>query len=591
MAAFSALLVSPYPELVGVAESVALDYPELELTIHEGDLSQGLAAALGTMDSGYDVIISRGGTAQMLEDELSVPVIEIDVSAADLLEALARYNPGGARTAVVGFSNALEAVRQVADFSDFDLDIYDVDFEDELPLVLQDVTEGGYEVVLCDNFSQGALAERGIEAHLLASGEQSVRKALRAALLLCQQMREVASQNHVLWQVIRSLPSRVALFTGEGRLVYANLSEHRPDLLSLMREHLGADDDERLALQRGRRTYRLSKTVFEQGEETYVTFGVVASSAPTNDSLLGIERRNRDEVERSYRESTYHTVHGADELLPAVLGALRSGRPIALEGELGTGKEHIAELLYLRSSWGKRPLSVVDCPLLTERSWAYLMDSPNSPLYGEGETVWVKAVHALATDRAQRLVGVMRQTGACARNHVIVSANDNPDATEPGAVALFVEHLGCHVLTAPPLRHRRTIRQAVRLFLDEEARRAGTEPPFVSDEAMELLAAHPWPRNYLELRQVLQRATALAEGGVMRAGDVREALDREGTTRFSSLDTPSESSSIDLLRPLREIERDVVRMVVEKYGGNQTEAARTLGISRTTVWRLLRDGG
>lgn len=60
----------------------------------------------------------------------------------------------------------------------------------------------------------------------------------------------------------------------------------------------------------------------------------------------------------------------------------------------------------------------------------------------------------------------------------------------------------------------------------------------------------------------------------MRARDVREALDREGAARFSSLDTPSETSSIDLLRPLREIERDIVRMVVEKYGGNQTEAAR-----------------
>ena len=76
----------------------------------------------------------------------------------------------------------------------------------------------------------------------------------------------------------------------------------------------------------------------------------------------------------------------------------------------------------------------------------------------------------------------------------------------------------------------------------------------------------------------------------MRARDVREALDREGATRFSSLDTPSETSSIDLLRPLREIERDIVRMVVEKYGGNQTETARTLGVSRTTIWRILKDG-
>ena len=591
MAEFSALLISPYPELVDVVREVAADFPELGVSVHEGDLSRGLAAAIGSMDADYDVVISRGGTAQMLEDELSLPVIEIDVSAADLFEALARHNPRGRRCAVVGFSNALEAVRQVADFSDFDLDIYDVSFEDELPLVLQDVVEGGYEVVLCDTFSQEACARRGLEAHLLASGEKSVAKALRAAVTFCQQMREVTTQNHVLWQIIRSLPSRVALFSQAGRIVYANLSEHRSDLLALMRAHLAGAVDERLVLQRGRRTYRVTKSVFQQGDETYVAFAVVATNAPTGDSLLGIERANRDEVDRAYHESILHVVDAGEELAPQIVSALRAGRPVALEGEVGTGKAHIAQLLYLSGPWAARPLVTIECPLLTERSWDYLMDSPNSPLFGEGETIYLKAVHALDPGRARQLVSVMRQTGVCERDRVIVSANDNADATESAVLALFVEGLRCHVLTAPPLRRRASIRSAVRLFLDAEARRTGAAPPRVSDEAMELLAAHPWPRNYIEFRQVLQRAAATAEDGLVQARDVREALDREGTTRFSSLDTPSETSSIDLLRPLREIERDVVRMVVEKYNGNQTEAARTLGISRTTVWRMLRDGG
>lgn len=589
MAEFSALLISPYPELVDVVRRVAVDYPELEVSTHEGDLSAGLAAALGNMDADYDVIISRGGTAQLLEDELSIPVIEIGVSAVDLFEALAVHNPQGRRCAVVGFSNALEAVREVADFSDFDLDIYDVSFEDELPLVLQDVTEGGYEVVLCDTFSQGACALRGLDAHLLTSGEKSVAKALRDAITFCQHMRDVTAQNHVLWQIIRSLPSRIALFSGAGKIVYANLSEHRSDLIALMRSHLAGAPDERLTLQRGRRTYRIMKSVFEQGGVDYVAFSVFSAVAPSNDSLLGIERMNREEVDRAYHESIFHVVDAGEELAPQVVSALRSGRPVALEGEVGTGKAHIAQLLYLSGSRSTRPFVTIDCPLLTEKSWDHLMNSPNSPLFGEGETLWVKAVHALDLARARQLVGVMRQTGVCERDQVIVSANDNEDATESGAAALFVDGLHCHVLTAPPLRRKTNLRSAVRLFLESESRQAGTNPPLVSDEAMDALAAHAWPKNYLEFRQVLQRACATSTGGVIQASDVAQALDREGTTRFSSLDTPSETSSIDLLRPMREIERDVVRMVVDKFNGNQTEAAHALGISRTTVWRLLRD--
>lgn len=585
---FRVLLVSPYPELVGVVERVTPDFPELDVTVHEGDLSAGLAAALGSMDADFDVVVSRGGTAQMLEDELSVPVIEIGVSAADLYEALAVHNPAGRRTAVVGFSNALESVRQVADFADFDLDVYDVSFEDELPLVLQDVLEGGYEVVLCDTFSQSACARMGMEAHLLSSGEKSVSDALAHALFFCQQTRELRSKNHLLWQLIKSQPTKLAIFTTAGRLVYTNLADGKGELLSLMRAHLSGPSEQHLAHRRGRRLYRISKVLLEQDEATFVAFGVIESGAPTNDSLVGIDRRNREDVDRSYRQSVFHAVGGGEELSPLVVQALRAGAPIMLEGEVGTGKAQIAELLYLSGSWSNRPLVTVDCPLLTERSWEHLVNSPNSPLFGSNETLWVKAVHALDMGEAQRLVGIMRHTGICERDHVIVSANDDPDATETGVVTLFVEQLRCHVLTAPPLRRRGTVRQAVGLFLDAEARKTGSTPPFVTDEALTILAEHPWPRNYIELRQVLQRASATAEDGTIGARDVLEALDREGTTRFSSLDTPSDASSIDLLRPLRDIERDIVRMVVDKYDGNQTKAAETLGLSRTTVWRMLK---
>ena len=105
---------------------------------------------------------------------------------------------------------------------------------------------------------------------------------------------------------------------------------------------------------------------------------------------------------------------------------------------------------------------------------------------------------------------------------------------------------------------------------------------------MDLLLSHDWAQNYIEFRQVLQRADATSSNGCIRASDVQDALAHVGTARFSSLVSPNEFSSIELLRPMRDIESDIVRMVVEKFGGNQTEAARTLGLSRTTIWRMLR---
>ena len=155
-----------------------------------------------------------------------------------------------------------------------------------------------------------------------------------------------------------------------------------------------------------------------------------------------------------------------------------------IEGELGTGKTQIADLLYLSGSWGSRPLVVVDCSLLIDKSWEYLIDSPRSPLYGSDETLYLKSVHALDATQLRRLVDLMAQTGICQRDHVIVSANDSTTSCDREATNLIVQNLHCHVLSVPPLRARRSLRQAIGLFLTSEARQQGETPPLVTDEAM-----------------------------------------------------------------------------------------------------------
>jgi len=584
---FRALFIAPYHELADMATEVAREYPDMDVTIREGDLSAGLVAALGSFDADFDVVISRGGTAQMIEDEFTVPVIEIAVSSADLYEALSLYNPEGKRTAVVGFGNALEALEPLADFADFDLDIFDISFEDELPLTLEDVRAGSYEIVLCDTFSVERFVSEGIDAHLLSSGRTSVERAFDQALRFCQQTRETLATNHMLWQLVRSQDSKFAVFSSTGKLMYSNLGDDRDALVGFMRDHLEGGD-ERLFMRHGKRAHHIKKTHIEHLGERSVAFCISTTKVPSGESLVGITRRNRDEVDQDYHGSVFHQSNGGEELAPLITRAAKSERPIMIEGELGTGKTQIADLLYLSGSWGSRPLVVVDCSLLIDKSWEYLIDSPRSPLYGSDETLYLKSVHALDATQLRRLVDLMAQTGICQRDHVIVSANDSTTSCDREATNLIVQNLHCHVLSVPPLRARRSLRQAIGLFLTSEARQQGETPPLVTDEAMDLLLSHDWAQNYIEFRQVLQRADATSSNGCIRASDVQDALAHVGTARFSSLVSPNEFSSIELLRPMRDIESDIVRMVVEKFGGNQTEAARTLGLSRTTIWRMLR---
>lgn len=589
MASYDVLLIAPYPELADVALTAAADFPDIKLTVHQGDLYEGLEAALGAFGADFDAVISRGGTAQMLEDEIAVPVFEIGVSGADLLAALALHNPLGHRCAVVGFSNALESVAQVADFSDFDLDVFEVSFEDELPFALQEIQAGSYEIVLCDAFAVKECRALGIEAHLLQSGVASVQRALSQALFFCQQTDAIQQKNHVLWDILKNQPFSFALFSTTGRLIYSDLGEDRKDLLPYLRQHLMDPAPARLTLRRGRRIHRISLSRTGAGEGSVTAFSVSSSNAPTSDALVGIEYLNADEAEKSYRENIYCITGAGEEASSLVTQAAATEKPLMLEGEVGVGKAQVVALLYLNGDRANHPMASIDCSLLVDKSWDYLIDSPASPLYGAGGTLYFKAIHSLAPDRVSRLLDIIKRTNGERRNRLIFSGNDGEGGGETKNVTRVVEFLHCQVLTVPPLRARKDLRHAIQRYVEHEAGLTGTEAPAITDEAMLLLCTHPWERNYIELRQALQYCMGTAHSGVIDAPLVREALERGSATRFSSLSTPETSTALDLLRPLKETERDIVRMVVDKLGGNQTEAARILGLSRTTIWRLLKD--
>jgi DNA-binding NtrC family response regulator len=117
-------------------------------------------------------------------------------------------------------------------------------------------------------------------------------------------------------------------------------------------------------------------------------------------------------------------------------------------------------------------------------------------------------------------------------------------------------------------------------FLDELQQRGPRRVERFSPGARRLLEGHPWPGNVRELRNVMEYAYVIGEGPVVREADL--------PPEFSEPRPPAPATSAGLdasLNPER------VRAALAQAGGNRSEAARLLGISRVTLWRRLRDLG
>jgi DNA-binding NtrC family response regulator len=150
----------------------------------------------------------------------------------------------------------------------------------------------------------------------------------------------------------------------------------------------------------------------------------------------------------------------------------------------------------------------------------------------------------------------------------------------------------------PPLRERSgDVSGLTRYFLGKIGEQPGLRPLGITDGALHLLSAYDWPGNVRQLQAVLFRAAVFCDGDALTAEDFPQLLEMIGELEESVENFSHEGVGIQLytadgnLRPLEEIEADVIRLAIGHYRGRMTEVARRLGIGRSTLYRKLSDLG
>lgn len=286
------------------------------------------------------------------------------------------------------------------------------------------------------------------------------------------------------------------------------------------------------------------------------------------------------------------------------LKMLERGISLLIEGETGSGKEHLVRELHRQSSRHEKPLVCVNCGALpAELVEAELFGYVGGAFSGarsQGSQGYLRAAHGgiLMLDEigelpllAQtRLLRVLQERAVTpvgshrpeAVDFWLVSASHR-DLAAMVAAGTFREDLyyricGWRQLLAPlrdwPSRERLALVRRLLAEMDPALR--------LSDEAERQLLAHPLPGNVRQLKQALEVACVLAEG----QGWIEPAHLHLPTVAVAPAATTALAGST-----LREQNRQRVQQTLTECDGNVSEAARRLGISRTTLYRALREAG
>jgi DNA-binding NtrC family response regulator len=294
--------------------------------------------------------------------------------------------------------------------------------------------------------------------------------------------------------------------------------------------------------------------------------------------------------------------------------AAESGHPVLITGETGSGKTHLARLIHESGPRAGRPFVRVNCAAIPEslferEMFGHVRGAFTDAREGadgflaaaDGGTLFLDEISEMPLQTQPKLLAVLedgcfRRLGSTREMQVDVQvvAATNRDLAAMVSAGGFREDLFYRISVlrhaVPPLRARPEEIPALVDGLLARAARAGAAPPEVSPEAMEVLMRHAWPGNVRELDNALRAAAVFARGGpilpVHLPAEVRQpAVRLEGPERV-----PMRARALARYAAPEDPDREarMIRMALEAHGGNKTQAARRLGMSRSTLWAKLQ---
>lgn len=420
------------------------------------------------------------------------------------------------------------------------------------------------------------------------------------------------------------------VLASDGEEAWSMLAEHKPHLvitdlrmptsgLDLLKRINEAELQTTVIMVTAFGSVETAVQAMKNGAYDYVTkpldfdaLVAVVKRAMERQNLLDEVRTLRTALDQRYG---FENIIGRSKSLLGVLDKAsrvsQHDSSVLIQGETGTGKELLARAIHQNSPRRKRAFVPINCgsiprELVESELFGYARGAftgateskPGRIEAADGGTLFLDEVGELPLDAQVKLLRVLQEgdfsrLGSVARLHVNVRvvAATHRDLLAMVEDGTFREDLYYRLavvpLRIPSLRERREdLVELIGVLFQRAREKHGMPQAHLSPTALQRLTLYRWPGNVRQLENVLERMLVLSSSDLITEADLPEELQAKPAS-VSNLwpDLPPEGISLDA------VERELITRTLERFEGNQTQAARFLDISRRTlIYRIEKHG-
>lgn len=581
-------MIAPYEGLRELIIEIGRNQ-DIEIHVEVGDLEKGVELASSAVEQGYDIIISRGGTAELIQKKVSIPVIEIEVSGYDMLRVLTLVKDYPGKAAIVGFPPISEGAATVCQILEIDISPFVISKEEEVKPTLKQLLQKGYEVIIGDVITVKEAENLGLNGVLITSGKESILKAFQNAKKIHNYFSLLRRKLSIAEQILQAEKDGFVVFDTTFNNVYSNTC-FTEQLNKTFNASIKIEEAVREVVLKGKYT-----SLIENNNDFWKVKGTMLQGFEISLVLFRLQRVESDKkrlsdginfssfMNSSPIKSSFIRNNQMKMIIKSAERYSEKKESIWISGEKGTGKEKLAHYIHFRSSKQSFPLMTINCSLLTAEQWNLLLSEEDGLLSSnDNGTIFLKNIDSIALSIQKELVSYFIKNNPKAR--VIASSRENIlNMIENGAFLGDLYYLLAQLtLSLPQLSKRKEdIDHIARIFINEANTKYGKQMAGIRNEAIEELENYNWPGNITQLKQVINESVLLANGPFIEKEDMNYIL----KTKLEE----TEMAQLDFKGTLEEIEQKIIRRVWLEEGMNQTKTAERLGINRTTLWRKLKE--